>query len=231
MMSNILIVDDEKAIADLLEVYLQNENYNVIATDFKDNFIDKRATIVIGDIFSMENPYQTLGEPDVLLHMAWRDGFVHGSENHINDLPNHMSFISKMIKGGIKHVAVMGSMHEVGFFEGSINENTPCNPQSLYGISKNALRRIVELECMNNNVIFQWLRGFYIVGNTEDGCSIFSKIVQASKAGKKEFPFMILAFFIRGEHTGQCMQNGGFSNSINTHDGRQIFLKQNIQLF
>jgi hypothetical protein len=30
MMSNILIVDDEKAIADLLEVYLQNENYNVI---------------------------------------------------------------------------------------------------------------------------------------------------------------------------------------------------------
>lgn len=119
---------------------LLNENYNVIATDFKDNFIDKRATIVIGDIFSMENPYQTLGEPDVLLHMAWRDGFVHGSENHINDLPNHMSFISKMIKGGIKHVAVMGSMHEVGFFEGSINENTPCNPQSLYGISKNALR-------------------------------------------------------------------------------------------
>ena len=30
---------------------LLNENYNVIATDFKDNFIDKRATIVIGDIF------------------------------------------------------------------------------------------------------------------------------------------------------------------------------------
>ena len=168
---------------------LLNENYDVIATDFKDNFIDKRATIVVGDIFSMENPYQTLGQPDVLLHMAWRDGFVHGSENHINDLPNHMSFISKMIKGGIKQVAVMGSMHEVGFFEGSINENTPCNPQSLYGISKNALRRIVELECMNNNVIFQWLRGFYIVGNTEDGCSIFSKIVQANKEGKKEFPF------------------------------------------
>lgn len=27
-MSNILIVDDEKEIADLLEVYLNNENYN-----------------------------------------------------------------------------------------------------------------------------------------------------------------------------------------------------------
>ena len=29
-MTNILIVEDEKAIADLLEVYLKNEKYNVI---------------------------------------------------------------------------------------------------------------------------------------------------------------------------------------------------------
>ena len=29
MASNILIVDDEQAIADLVEVYLENENYNV----------------------------------------------------------------------------------------------------------------------------------------------------------------------------------------------------------
>ena len=28
-MSNILVVDDEREIADLLEVYLKNENYNV----------------------------------------------------------------------------------------------------------------------------------------------------------------------------------------------------------
>ena len=61
-----------------------------------------------------------------------------------------------MIAGGVKQVAVMGSMHEVGFFGGSINENTACNPQSLYGISKNALRRVVELECENKNIVFQW---------------------------------------------------------------------------
>ena len=28
-MANILIVDDEKEIADLVEIYLKNENYNV----------------------------------------------------------------------------------------------------------------------------------------------------------------------------------------------------------
>lgn len=168
---------------------LVEDGIEVIATDFSSNFIDQRANIMCADIFAIDNPYEYFGKPDILLHMAWRDGFVHNSVNHVNDLPDHFAFIKKMIESGINHVSVMGSMHEIGFFEGSINETTPCNPQSLYGISKNALRRMVELECQNHNVVFQWLRGYYIVGNTEDGCSIFSKIVQAVKAGKKEFPF------------------------------------------
>ena len=123
--------------------------------------------------------------------MAWRDGFVHNSINHINDLSKHYNYIKKMINSGVKHIAVLGSMHEIGFYEGSINENTPTNPQSLYGISKDALRKLVQLETGNKDIVFQWIRGFYIVGNTEDGCSIFSKIVQAEKIGKKEFPFTL----------------------------------------
>ena len=94
-----------------------------------------------------------------------------------------------MVKSGVKHIAVMGSMHEVGFYEGSIKESTPTNPESLYGISKDALRNMTKLLCKNNNVIFQWLRGYYIVGNTEHGCSIFSKITQAEKEGRTNFPF------------------------------------------
>lgn len=168
---------------------LLDNGETVVATDLADNFIDRRAEVKCADIFSLDDPYGYFGEPDVLLHMAWRDGFVHSSANHINDLPRHVEFISKMITSGIKKVTVMGSMHEIGFFEGSINESTPCNPQSLYGISKNALRMVAELECKNHNILFQWLRGFYIVGNTEYGSSIFSRIVQAAHKGQKEFPF------------------------------------------
>ena len=170
---------------------LLDDGYRVIATDIKDNYIDGRAKIVCSDIFSTEDPYEYFEKPDILLHMAWRDGFVHNSINHINDLSKHYDFIKKMINSGVKHIAVLGSMHEIGFYEGSINENTPTNPQSLYGISKDALRKLVQLETGNKDIVFQWIRGFYIVGNTEDGCSIFSKIVQAEKIGKKEFPFTL----------------------------------------
>ena len=161
----------------------------VIATDFITDNVDDRAKRVNCDLFEVADPFIFFDSPDVLLHLAWRDGFVHYSEAHILDLFNHYHFIEKMAQSGIRKIAVMGSMHEIGFFEGSINENTPCNPITPYGISKNALRGLVKIIADKNNIPFQWLRGYYIVGNSEYGCSIFSKITAAELDGKKEFPF------------------------------------------
>lgn len=166
-----------------------NCGHEVIATDFITKNVDERAQKVDCDLFNIQNPYDYFNKPDALLHLAWRDGFVHYSNAHINDLPKHYQFINKMIDSGIKKIAVMGSMHEVGFYEGSIKATTPCHPITPYGISKNALRDLTEMLAKQKNVIFQWLRGYYIVGNSKYGCSIFSKIVAAAEEGKKEFPF------------------------------------------
>jgi len=169
---------------------LCDDGHEVIAVCHHDSEeIDKRAKTVKYDIFSVEDPFCEFGSPDVLLHLAWRNGFVHNDTSHVMDLPKHYDFLEKMAASGVKKIAVLGSMHEVGFFEGSIREDTPTNPESLYGIAKDALRNMTKLICKNHNVIFQWLRGFYIVGNTEHGCSIFSKITAAEKEGKKLFPF------------------------------------------
>lgn len=161
----------------------------VVATGFATTHVDERAICMDCNLFEVENPYEYFGKPDVLLHLAWRDGFVHYSEAHIDDLPKHYSFIRKMTDSGIKQITVMGSMHEVGFYEGSIKEQTPCHPITPYGIGKNALRDLVKMETQKHNAIFQWLRGFYIVGNTRIGNSIFSKLVAAAEDGKEEFPF------------------------------------------
>lgn len=151
--------------------------------------IDSRAKVVYCDIFSLSDPYNTFGKPDVILHLAWRNGFVHNDLSHVHDLSKHFDFLHKMAISGVKKIVVLGTMHEVGFFEGSINEETPTKPESLYGISKDALRNMTKLICKENNVVFQWLRGFYIVGNSDFGCSIFSKITKAEKEGRTLFPF------------------------------------------
>ena len=168
-----------------------NNGHCVVATDFNTQFVDERAERIACNLFEVDNPYSFFGEPDVLLHLAWRDGFVHYSSAHIDDLPKHYAFIKKMVDGGIQQVAVMGSMHEIGFFEGSINESTPCHPTTPYGIAKNALRDLTQMICKQKNIVFPWLRGYYIVGNSKFGSSIFSKITAAVDEGKTEFPFTL----------------------------------------
>lgn len=161
----------------------------VIATDLSTTYVDPRAHLIDADLFGIEDPYRHLGCPDVLLHLAWTDGFVHYSDAHIQQLPKHYQFIQKMAVTPISRIAVMGSMHEIGFYEGSIREDTPCCPVTPYGIAKNALRQLTDVVACKHDLEFQWLRGFYIVGNTEAGNSIFSKIVKAAHGNETEFPF------------------------------------------
>ena len=169
---------------------LLNMGADVLATDFSFDGVDERAQRVETPIFSgLEDIYEQMGKPDVCIHLAWRNGFVHNADSHIEDLPNHYTFLKNMIEGGLKHVVVMGTMHEVGYWEGAIDENTPTNPLSLYGIAKNALRQMVELLAKKSEVCFQWTRGYYIIGDDIKSNSIFSKIVQAEQAGNKKFPF------------------------------------------
>lgn len=166
-----------------------DKGIEVVAADFATTLVDERAICMACNLFEAEKPFDYFGKPDVVLHLAWRDGFVHYSDAHIDDLPKHYAFLREMINAGVKQVAVMGSMHEIGFFEGSIKEDTPCHPITPYGIGKNALRDLVKMETEKHGVVFQWLRGFYIVSNTRIGSSVFSKLVAAAEDGKEEFPF------------------------------------------
>ena len=69
-----------------------------------------------------------------------------------------------MLDGGLPQIAVMGTMHEVGYWEGAIDEHTPCHPASMYGIAKNALREATLMLAQEHNAAVQWLRAYYIVG-------------------------------------------------------------------
>lgn len=213
-----------------------NRGYEVVANDFSFKGVDDRAEFSHISIWSGDkNIYDQFGRPDILVHLAWRDGFIHNSSAHMLDLSKHVEFLQNMIDGGLPMLTVMGSMHEIGYWEGIIDENTPCNPLSMYGVAKNALRQAMMLYTKNKDVKLHWLRGFYIYGDDLYGSSIFAKIAQAVDDGKKEFPFttgknkydFIHIVDLAKQITGASIQQK-YNGIINVCSGTRISLAEQV---
>lgn len=164
-------------------------HHEVIAVDMINKGINTDATFLSLDIFS-DDIYNKLGRPDACIHMAWKDGFNHASDAHMGMLSKHYAFIKNMIDGGVKYLSIMGTMHEIGYYEGCVDENTPTNPLSMYGIAKNALREASLLLADKSDTALMWLRAYYILGDDSNNNSIFTKITQMEHEGKASFPFV-----------------------------------------
>ena len=218
---------------------LLNMGHSVVAVDLTHKDIDERAEMSNVAIFSGESDvYQQLGCPDVVIHMAWKDGFIHNSLEHMNNLSAHFVFINNLIQQGCKNIAVMGTMHEVGYWEGKIDENTPCNPLSQYGIAKNALRQAVLLAAKDTETKIFWLRAYYILGDDARNSSIFTKILAAAEDGKKEFPFTSgknKYDFIDVKHLAKMIAvvstQDEYSGIINVCTGEPISLAERVEAF
>lgn len=219
---------------------LLDKGCDVVACDIATNDVDKRAQIVKMNLFSEEytDIFNRLGGPDVCLHLAWRNGFVHNAETQMGDLSAHYKFLTALIDQGLKQVAVMSSMHEIGYWEGKIDENTPCNPITQYGIAKNALRQSLTLYCGQNDITLQWLRGYYILGDDTKNHSIFTKICQAVQEGKKTFPFnsgktkydFLHIDELANQISAVVMQNK-VAGIINCCSGKPVTLAEQVETF
>lgn len=126
--------------------------------------------------------------PDALIHLAWRNGFVHDNPSHIEELSAHFAFLMAAAEVGIPKISVLGTMHEVGYWEGAITSDTPTNPISMYGIAKDSLRRSL-LRALPQETSLRWIRSYYITGDDRRSHSIFTKLLEAADAGKTDFPF------------------------------------------
>lgn len=217
---------------------LECEGVKVIAVDLNINNIDERASIKQIDIFNGdEKMYYYLNEPDICLHLAWKDGFVHNSDSHIKMLFKHYEFLRNLINCGLKKVCVMGTVHEIGYYEGEVDEDTPCNPTTLYGIAKNSLRQML-FSLKNEDLIVQWIRAFYIYGDNESNNSIFTKLILAEKNQEKFFPFTtgenkfdFIHIDLLSEYIVKTILQSKITGIINCCTGKPVMLKSKVEDF
>lgn len=152
--------------------------------------VDSRATLVWADVLADEFEVALLSEEPAtaLVHLAWQDGFDHNADSHMRLLSAHFRFLQSVAAWGVKRLSVLGTMHEVGYWEGAIEAATPTNPTTLYGIAKDALRRSLFV-ALDESVALQWLRCFYIYGDDRNNRSIFTRLLEAGDENRTSFPF------------------------------------------
>lgn len=218
---------------------LLDRGCDVVAVDVCGERVDKRAAFVQMSILDENKQvYKELGEPEAVIHLAWRDGFQHNSDAHVGDLSSHYAFVKNLLEGGLKNLSIMGSMHEIGYYEGAIDENTPANPLSMYGIAKNALRQSSKLLAKQYGASLKWLRGYYILGDDRSNHSIFTKLLEAAAEGKKTFPFTsgknqydFLDIRELSKQIAMAAMQTDITGEINCCSGKPVSLGERVEQF
>lgn len=149
---------------------------------------DPRAVRLEADILDPDFDVRAWGAPHAIIHLAWQDGFKHNSPAHLTQLSAHYQLLTAAAQAGCARIVAIGTMHEVGYWEGAITADTPTNPLSQYGIAKDALRRALSL-ALPEQTSLAWARAYYIYGDDRRSNSIFRKLLEAADEGKTTFPF------------------------------------------
>lgn len=176
-----------KCVCDNQEIF---SRYNFIATSRNNTNIDSRIHYVPYDVlnnYECDGMYEKLGSPDIVIHLAINNGFIHNADSHISELHKHFMFLRNMVDHGTCRLAVLGTVHEIGNYEGKVIDETPCNPVTYYGITKNALRQMLTSLRNERKFDLTWLRAFYIYGDDTNSKSVFHKLLEADRAGAEYF--------------------------------------------
>jgi nucleoside-diphosphate-sugar epimerase len=202
--------------------------------------LDSRAGVVEADVLDAGFDLASVApieEIAAVIHLAWQDGFVHNAPSHMTNLSAHYRFLVRLADAGVPRIAALGTMHEVGFWEGAVTADTPTNPASLYGIAKDALRRSTVLT-IGDRAEYVWLRAYYILGDDRRNRSIFAKLLEAADRGETEFPFTTgktLYDFIDvaalGRQIAVAATTPGITGVLNTSTGEPESLASRVERF
>lgn len=141
------------------------------------------------DIFNPpENPFEALGEPDCMIHLAWSGLPNYKDHFHLTEnLPADQVFLVSMLNGGLGQLLGAGTCFEYGMQEGELSEDMKPDPDNPYGEAKNLLRKHLEAAANESGTVFQWARLFYMYGLGQNERSLFSQLQAAIDSGDDVF--------------------------------------------
>lgn len=151
--------------------------------------LDKSVRVVEIDIASpAPDCFERLGEPDVLIHLAW-DGLPNYKSLHHyeTELPRQYQFLKTMVEAGLQSLLVTGTCFEYGMQSGALTAGMPTKPNNPYGYAKDSLRQQLEYLKLTRSFNLTWGRLFYMYGEGQPNTSLYPKLKEAALRGDKVF--------------------------------------------
>ncbi|HTB68048.1 MAG TPA: NAD-dependent epimerase/dehydratase family protein [Steroidobacteraceae bacterium] len=132
--------------------------------------------------------FDQLGQPDVLIHLAWSGLPNYKSAQHLEQqLPQQYAFLSGLVSAGLRSMTCTGTCFEYGMHSGQLSEEMPTQPANQYGIAKDALHRRLDLLRTESPFALNWARLFYMYGEGQPASSLYSQFMAAGLRGEASF--------------------------------------------
>ncbi|MGD9842932.1 MAG: NAD-dependent epimerase/dehydratase family protein [Steroidobacteraceae bacterium] len=125
--------------------------------------------------------------PGGLLHLAW---FVEPSKViadpiSVNLVAASLDLVHEFRVAGGERCTIAGSCYEYDWKYGYCSEAvTPCEPDTMYGVAKDALRRAFLGYCANTGLSGAWGRAFFMYGPRENPARLVSSVALSLLQGK-----------------------------------------------
>jgi dTDP-6-deoxy-L-talose 4-dehydrogenase (NAD+) len=132
--------------------------------------------------------FDLIGQPDVLIHLAWGGLPNYKSLHHFEEeLPAQYRFLKALVESGLKNLLVTGTCFEYGMQSGPLSEHAEAQPGNPYGFAKNTLRCQLEYLQQIKPFNLTWARLFYLFGEAQAETSLLSQLKRAVERGDREF--------------------------------------------
>lgn len=137
---------------------------------------------------SPSDAYALLGQPDVLIHLAWSGLPNYRSRHHFEThLGEQYRFLQQLVASGLRSLVCAGTCFEYGMQSGELDESRATDPGNPYGFAKDALRRSLEFLAADTGLALTWARLFYMHGEGQAPGSLYSQLMAAGLRGDAEF--------------------------------------------
>jgi nucleoside-diphosphate-sugar epimerase len=149
------------------------------------------AGVIECDLFDTTRLAQVLAEmrPTHILHLAWDvtpGRFVRAPSN-LDYVAGTMGLARAAAAAGVRRFVGIGTCAEYDWSDGGARpraESDPIAPDALYGIAKDATRRILHGYFAQEGIGFAWARPFHLFGAGESPLRLVGGLLHALRAGR-----------------------------------------------